>query len=299
MIEQKKRVSRRSILFGIGTTAAAYGLGVATPGLIERFKPDPVRDAYDAVLPSRGDRTTVVFGDSLLRLVRAGAIDPEKFNALYAARGGLPDWLPPLFESASAEPILISSATAPYLLNLLWPLGLATKTRFNADSPVGGQRLATLASTAGWRLGRAPTGAAYFNKVATIELSAEQDERVLAVARKTFRPCCDNSAFFQDCNHGSAMLGLLELGAAQDLSEGELYRLAKTANGYWYPSQYVEMALFFATIEDTPWRDVDPATAVGARFASARGWRANVRQPLAQTDILKQAPRQPQAGCSA
>ncbi len=58
------------------------------------------------------------------------------------------------------------------------------------------------------------------------------------------------------------MLGLLELGAAQDLSEGELCRLAKTANGYWYPSQYVETALFFATIEDTPGRDVDPATAV-------------------------------------
>lgn len=299
MIEQKKRVSRRSVLFGIGTTAAAYGLGVATPGLIERLKPDPVRDAHDAVLPSRGDRTTVVFGDSLLRLVRAGAIDPEKFSALYAARGGLPDWLRPLFESASSEPILISEATAPYLLNLLWPLGLATKTRFNADSPLSGKRLATFASTAGWRLGRAGTGAAYFNRVATLQLSAEQEARVLEVARKTFRPCCNNSAFFQDCNHGSAMLGLLELGAAQDLSERDLYDLAKTANGYWYPAQYVEMALLFATVKDTPWKDVDPATAVGARFASASGWGANVHRPLLQTGLLGQAPGQPQVGCSA
>jgi hypothetical protein len=299
MIEQKKRISRRSILIGIGTTAAAYGLGVATPGLIERLKPDPVRDAYDAVLPSRGTRTTVVFGDSLLRLVRAGTIDPEKFSALYAARGGVPDWVRRLFESSSSEPILISSATAPYLLNLLWPLGLATKTRFNADSPLNGKRLATLASTAGWRLGRAGTGAAYFNKVTTLELSAEQEARVLAVARKTFRPCCNNSAFFQDCNHGSAMLGLLELGAAQGLSKRELYGLARTANGYWYPSQYVEMALFFATVQDTLWKDVDPARAVGAGFASASGWHANVRRPLLQTGLLEQAPRQPQAGCSA
>ncbi len=299
MTEPEKRTSRRAVLLGIGTTAAAYGLGVATPGLIERFKPDPVRDAYDAVLPSRGDRTTVVFDDSLLRLVRAGAIDPEKFSALYAARGGLPDWLRPLFESASSEPILISEATAPYQLNLLWHLGLATKTRFNADSLLNGKRLTTLASTAGWRLGRARTGAVYFNKVTTLELSAEQDARVLAVARKTFRPCCNNTAFFQDCNHGSAMLGLLELGAAQGLSERELYSLAKTANGYWYPAQYVEMALLFGTVEDTPWKDVDPATAVGARFASARGWGANVHQPLLQTGLLEQAPRQPQAGCAA
>jgi hypothetical protein len=298
MTEQKKRISRRSVLLGIGTTAAAYGLGVATPGLIERLKPDPVKDAYDAVLPSRGDRTTVVFGDSLLRLVRAGAIDPEKFSALYAARGGLPDWVRQLFESSS-EPILISSTTAPYLLNLLWPLGVATKTGFNADSPLSGKRLPTFASTGGWRLGRAGTGAAYFNRVATLQLSAGQEARVLEVARKTFRPCCNNSAFFQDCNHGSAMLGLLELGAAQDLSERQLYSLAKTANGYWYPSQYVEMALLFATVKDTPWKDVDPATAVGARFASASGWGANVHRPLSQTGLLGQAPRQPQAGCSA
>ena len=49
MIEQKKRISRRSILFGIGTTAAAYGLGIATPDLIERFKPDPVKDADELI----------------------------------------------------------------------------------------------------------------------------------------------------------------------------------------------------------------------------------------------------------
>lgn len=299
MTEQKKRISRRSVLLGIGTTATAYGLGVATPGLIGRLKPDPVKDAHDAVLPSGGNRTTVVFGDSLLRLVRAGAIDPAKFSALYAARGGLPDWVRRLFESSSSEPILISSATAPYLLNLLWPLGLATKTRFNADSPLSGKQLPTFASTAGWRLGRAGTGAAYFNRVATLQLSAEQEARALAVARKTFRPCCNNSAFFQDCNHGSAMLGMLELGAAQNLSERELYSLAKVANGYWYPAQYVEMALFFATVEDTPWKDVDPATTVGAGFASASGWRVNVHRPLLKTGFLGQAPRQLQAGCSA
>ncbi|SRR6266568_397885 len=39
---------------------------------------------------------------------------------------------------------------------------------------------------------------------------------VLNVATKTFRPCCDNSTFYQDCNHGSkpAELHRAELAAA-------------------------------------------------------------------------------------
>lgn len=299
MTEQTRRVSRRAVVIGIGTTAAAYGLGLATPGLIEILKPDPIKDAYDAVLPPEGNRTTVAFGDSILRLVRAGAIDPAKFAALYAPRGGLPDWVQRLFEAPSSEPIMISVVTAPYLLNILWPLGLATKMRFNADSPLNGKDLSRFASTGGWRLGRAETGALYFNKVEALTLSAEEEARVLAVARNTFRPCCNNSAFLQDCNHGSAMLGLLELAASQGLSETELFRLAKTMNGYWYPTQYIEMALLFATVNDTPWKDVEPVTAVRAEFASARGWGLNVHQRLLQTDLYRRLPRQQSAGCAA
>jgi hypothetical protein len=299
MAERKKQVSRRAVMIGIGTTATAYALGVATPGLIEHLKPDPLEDAYDAVMPSRGHRTAVTFGDSIMRLVRAGAIDPAKFTALYAPRGGLPDWVQRLFEAPSSEPIMISVVTAPYLLNILWPLGVATKMRFNADSPLNGKDLSRFASTGGWRLGRAGTGALYFNKVEALTLSEEEEARVLAVARNTFRPCCNNSAFFQDCNHGSAMLGLLELAASQGLSETELFHLAKTTNGYWYPTQYIEMALLFATVNDTSWKDIEPATAVRAKFASATGWGRNVHQRLLQTDLYRRLPRQQSAGCAA
>lgn len=298
MTVHKKRVPRRAVLIGIGTTATAYALGVATPGLIKYLTPDAMKEAYDAVIPSRGYRTNVAFGDSIMRLVRAGAIDPEKFTALYAARGGLPDWVRQLFETSSSEPIVISAATAPYLLNLLWPLGLATKAQFNAHSPLNGRDLPTFASTGGWPLGRARTGVPYFNNVKTLALSEEQEAHVLAVARSTFRPCCNNSAFFQDCNHGSAMLGVLELGAAQGLSEAALFRLAKTVNGYWYPAQYIEMALLFAAVEGTSWKDVDPATAVSAKFASASGWNINVHRPLLQAGLIRRAPRQQQNGCA-
>jgi hypothetical protein len=291
--------SRRAVLIGAGAAAAAYGMGLATPGLIERLRPDPIRDANEAVLPSQGHRTKLVFGDSIPRLVQAGVIDPKKFAALYATRGGLPNWVQRLFVSPSTEPIVISAATAPYLLNLLWPLGLATKTGFNADSPFKGDQLARLASTGGWRLGRAASGAGYFNAVDTLDLSEAEEVRVLAVARETFRPCCNNSAFLQDCNHGSAMLGLFELAAAQGLSEPDLFRLAKIANGYWYPAQYVAMALFFDFLEDTRWRNVDPAVVVGSKFASARGWRASIRQPLEENGLLRATARPQPAGCAA
>ena len=40
---------------------------------------------------------------------------------------------------------------------------------------------------------------------------------VISIAKNAYRSCCDNSTFFQDCNHGWALLGLLQLGAGQGL----------------------------------------------------------------------------------
>ena len=42
-----------------------------------------------------------------------------------------------------------------------------------------------------------------------------------------YRPCCDNATHFPDCNHGMAMLGLLELMAAQGASEEEMFAAAR------------------------------------------------------------------------
>jgi hypothetical protein len=78
-----------------------------------------------------------------------------------------------------------------------------------------------------------------------------------------------------------------------------LFRLAKIVNGYWYPSRYVAMALLLDTAEDTSWKDVDPALAVGAKFASAAGWNINVRRPLSKAGLLRQTPRRQSDGCAA
>src|SRR4029450_3832973 len=165
-------------------------------------------------------------GGSLQKLIAAGALNPEKLRSDFRASIGLPSWLDRLLEAPSAEPIVLSLKFAPYLLNLLWPLGLSTKANFNDESPLNTARLPSLASTAGWTLGQEGNGSVYFNKVEALQLTAEREQIVLDVAKSVFRPCCDNSTFFQDCNHGSALLGLIELAASQGVPTPELYRIA-------------------------------------------------------------------------
>ena len=160
-----------------------------------------------------------------------GVIDVRKWNLLYSKeRINVPTWIEKAFFSDSREPIHINENSAPILLNILWALGISNKTKFNESSPLQGNRLARFASTGGWTLGKGKSGAAYVNKVANINLNETQERLVLKLAKSIFRPCCNNSTFFQDCNHGSAMLGLLELGASQGRSEEELYAIALNAN---------------------------------------------------------------------
>ncbi len=272
--------------------AASFGLGAASAVVANRiwdrivgpFR--HVRESLAAVRPAAGVKTAISFGDSIRRLVAAGAIDPEKFRSLHAAQGKNPEWVEQLFAASSAEPILLSSETAPYLLSLLWPLGLATKATFNDRSPLNGVRLPSFASTAGWSLGRQSNGYVYFNKVQTLRLTEEQEKSVLDVATNTFRPCCDNSTYFQDCNHGSALLGLIELAASQNATTDELYRIALAANSYWFPTYYDKTALYLALFENQSWSDTPPQIILGARFSSLSGWLRNVNIPLKSANFL-------------
>lgn len=79
---------------------------------------------------------------------------PARFERLYSARGGVAGWVRSLFERPSADPIRISAASAPLLLNLLWPLGLSNRAAFNARSPLAlaGADAGRFASTGSWRL---------------------------------------------------------------------------------------------------------------------------------------------------
>ncbi len=135
----------------------------------------------------------------------------------------------------------------------------------------GGADLFGFASTGGWNIGKEENGGAYFNKFKIVELTPEQEALVMKIAENSYRPCCDNSTFFQDCNHGSALLGLIQLGASQGLSEEELWREALAFNSFWFPDTYIVTGLYFKAVKNTDWKDVDPQLVMGKDYSSGSG----------------------------
>lgn len=223
------------------------------------------------VIPEKGFQSKIVLGDSVVKLVENGAIDPSKFENLYKNRGGFPEGFKDILLVASDKPILLTKTNANFYLNLLWPLGLSNYMEVNKTSPINGPKLNNFASTGGWNLGKADKGGVYFNKFNIAPLTEKQETLVLSIAQNTYRPCCGNSTFFQDCNHGSGLLGLLELGAAQNLTEDELYREALAFNSFWFSQTYITNALYFKVVKGIDWKDVDPKVVMGKDFSSGAG----------------------------
>ena len=146
------------------------------------------------------------------------------------------------------------------------------------------------ASTGGWTLGSRPATDLYAS-VPLIALAPDQQIRLEEVAANVYRPCCNNHTAFADCNHGMAMLGLLELLASQNATVEEMFAAAKAINGFWFPQQVVETGVFFKAAMNLDYADVEPQMAVGSEVLSSSGFQ-QVHQWLAENNLLKQ----PQGG---
>ena len=118
-------------------------------------------------------------------------------------------------------------------------------------------------------------------------LTSAQQALVDRVSRNIFRPCCGNSTHFPDCNHGMAMLGLLELMASQGVSEQDMYKTALAVNSYWFPETYLTIATYMQQ-KGVAWKDVSPKEMLSAPYSSSSGY----------TDISSQVtlPEQVQGG---
>ena len=274
---------------------ALHAVGASSAAPSDRERKALHSAAMTAAVPPEGHQSSISFGDSVVALVRHGVIDPRKVEALYARSGAsAPEELRSLFAKPSYHPIRLTQENARMVVNLLWALGLANRLEANARSPLNGPSLARFASTGGWTLGKESEGAGYFNRFAIVPLNAAQEGLVVRVALRSFRPCCNNSAFFQDCNHGSALLGLLALGAKQGFDEQALFREALAFNSFWFPHQYGQMALYFSAVKGTAWSDVEPREAMSAVFSSANGWRINIAAELQRHGLM---PEQRGASC--
>ena len=304
MQESHRKKSRSSVATRrqfLALSAACGLCGVANATEYRPFAPpEPLRfstpapDIIEEVTPKAGVPTGIAFGDSIQRLIAAGVLDPEKFRA---GRTDLPQWVERVLTASSDDPIVFSEQTAPYLVDLLWPIGLANKAAFNAKSPLNTPSIPGFASTGGWTLGRAENGYAYFNSLEVVRMSNHEQAIVLDVATHAFRPCCDNSTLYQDCNHGSALLGLLELAASQGSTRSGLYGLALIANSYWFPDNYSKTALYFAHFHHAPWKAVPPELILGPDYSSLSGWEKNVDGRLDHANVSLPGQSRGQKAC--
>lgn len=247
----------------------------------------PTAYILEQVTPKSGYRTKIVFSDVVVKMVQAGVIDRQKVEELYKGRGEVPKEMEELLTKPSNTPIHVTADNSWWLVNLLWPLGLSNKMSVNERGPLAGENVGNFASTGGWNLGKEEKGGVYYNSLELIKLTPGQEKRVRALADSVYRPCCNNSTFFQDCNHGSAALGIIELGVAQGLSDEEIYKTVLYFNAYWFPQNYAETALYFQKVENQEWKRVDPKVILSKDYSSISGWLANVDTPLKKMpDVL-------------
>lgn len=244
-----------------------------------------IASLQEKVLPSKGAELPVVWGDLGKQMVEKGVIDADKFEGLYERRGGLGDYEKELLYGEGNGRLKIDAQNAPYLLNLFWALGLGNKNPILEEGPMikyGGDA-GIFASTGGWSLaeGRAMD---HYSKHEFVVLSSEQQNLVEEVSQNIYRPCCGNPTYFPDCNHGMAMLGLLELMASQGASEEEMYKVALQVNSYWFPSTYLTIAKYFGE-RGVNWQEVNPKDVLGSSYSSAQGYRqilSEVEPPKSQ-----------------
>lgn len=240
------------------------------------------------VLPKEGFTIPIRWSDVIPKTVELGVIDLNKFEALYRSRGGLTEYQMKILTKKTDDYIVVNEENSNFLVNVFWALGLANKNPILDNSPMitGGYSVFNFASTGGWTLGKDEKGGNYYNKYEIIKLTLEQQKIAQYVADGSYRPCCNNSTSFPDCNHGAALLGIIELGASQGLSREELFDIAVKFNSFWFPQNYLETALYFKVAESIEWEDVDKEKVMSFDFSSSSGWQKNVHSVLSDLGIL-------------
>ncbi|MDP3957577.1 MAG: heavy metal translocating P-type ATPase [bacterium] len=226
-----------------------------------------------SVLPSEGFILPIAWKDYGKQLLAKGVIDQEKFEALYTNRSGLLEEEKKLLSGANNGKMTITAKNSGVLLNLLWAFGLGNKNDILEKGPMmdpnyGGA--GRFASTGGWSISRGKA-MDHYSKHAFIVLTPDQQALVALVSQGIYRPCCNNATFFPDCNHGMAMLGLLELMAEQGVSEGEMYRIALQVNSFWFPQTYLTLAKYFEG-KGIAWKNVDAKMVLGKDYSSGSGY---------------------------
>ncbi|MEK9175757.1 MAG: hypothetical protein AAB795_04200 [Patescibacteria group bacterium] len=252
-----------------------------------------IKSVEEKVLPSNGAVLPASWGNLGSQLVSAGVIDVDKLKAIYNARGTFTEEYNTLLLGQNNGNLKITKDNADYLLNLFWALGLANKnsileTGEMMNPEFGGPQ--NFASIGGWTISKGnPMN--YYSKYQFLSLTSQQQALVEKISKGIYRPCCGNSTHFPDCNHGMAMLGLLELMASQGASEQDMWKTALIVNSYWFPDNYLTISKYMQN-KGIDWKDVNPQEILGANYSSASGYKQIAAQ------VTKPKQQQNEGGCS-
>lgn len=277
-------------LLGLGSGYLKWGQDET----VELRQQKELTTLYEQVNPKDGYALPISYGDLGPRLLEGGVISYDAFAAIYENSGNpLSAEQTEILKNGSDEEIVITAQNAHFLLNFFWAVGLANKNSILTDGPMvqnSGGQIARFASTGGWTLATKPVTELYAS-MDLIPLTAEQQKLVEEVAAAIYRPCCNNHTLFPDCNHGMAMLGVLELMASQGATADAMFEAAKYINAYWFPQQTLETAIYLQLNEKIDFASADARLVVGNKLSSASG-AGMVHEDLQAKGLLKQAPGQ-------
>lgn len=230
------------------------------------------------VLPQNGYVLAVTWGDIGKQLLDSGAIDKQKYDEQFVQEPGSKDMMQYL-NKFSVNHMAINEKNSHFMVNTLWALGLVNKSKTLDEGPMKGEGIDTgnMASTGGWTLGSKQAMELYSSQ-AIIKLTPAQEELVKKIAQNVYRPCCGNSTYFPDCNHGMAALGYIELAVKQGVSEKRIYQDLLALNSFWFPQQYVNLAAYFNK-QGTDWKKVDAKLVLGVDYSSGQG-AAKIQQAI-------------------
>lgn len=245
------------------------------------------------LFPAQGFKTNVRLNNIVPELVLSGALNLSKVEQLYGKN--LTQQELGIFTKPNYTNLTLNTSNANFYLLIFWAIGISNKNQildnFSAELNASNSTVADLASVGGWTLGTNSSGMAYFNKLQLIGLSPLQQGEMYDIAAHTYRPCCDNPTAFPDCNHGAALLALMELGASEGLNGSQLYTLALQAQTLWFPSYYATTALELHYKNVSYWNA--PQIVLDKNYSSFSGWYYDSYEPLKTNNQL------PKAGASA
>ncbi len=227
-------------------------------------------DLPEQVLPEEGFELPISWGDVGPKLVNLGVIDRAKFdNAVKPTADEMK-----IFRG-SGEKIKINAQNSQFVVDMLWALGLAQKSKVYIDGPMGKEYkkdVANFSSTAGWTLARGEA-MNHYNAHDLISLTDEEQTRVMEIAKNVYRPCCGNNTAFPDCNHGMAALAAIELMVNAGMSDDDIYKNVLKLNSYWFGSTYMATATYFAR-QGISWDKVNAKEVLGINYSSSQGAQA-------------------------